>query len=276
MAEQAAIQFFSSIRTAVDSREKAVLKNLRTDRATKTQDLDKQLEKLEKTVDAYTVTLDMINKCMENLHGNQLLAMIPTLRESLYKHDAKYPLLELHPCAEDRMGFEHDRRIAIALRQGISQLGYLAQSEADFQCVPDRKKRKEKSKAKQKSATNDHSIHFTLAAVVGGRLQEVTSATPTDVVVVEIRKGPEHEFLENGISGPVIGRVALTMKVKDAKYLTYESEHFFESLSQHVEPERRQQQSSSTSDDEDDIPTVRFTKTMRVISRRERGQGAQS
>lgn len=261
-----------------------MVQNLRIDRATKTQDLDQQLEMLEKTVDAYAVALDMMNKCVEHLHGNQLLAMVPTLRECLNKHDAKYPLLGLHPCAEDRVEFEHDRRIAIALRQGISRLGYLAQSEADFQCVPDRKKRRETSKAQQKSTPHDHSIHFTLAAVIGGRPQEVTSATPTDVVVVEIRKGPEHEFLENGISGPVIGRVALTMKIKDAKHLTYESEHFFESLSQQAAPERQQQhrrqqqqpQSSSTSGDEDDIPTVRFTKTLRVIGRRERGQGALS
>lgn len=217
---------------------------------------------------------------MENLRGNQLLAMTPALLQCLNKHDAKFPLLELHPCAEDRVEFEHDRRVATALRQGISQLGYLAQSEADFRGVPDRKKRREKSKALQKSA-NDHNIHFTLAAVVGGRPQEVTSATPTDVVVVEIRKGPEHEFLENGIAGPVIGRVALTMKLRDAKHLTYESEHFFESLSQQAAPERQQQrrrqqlQPSSQSDDEDDIPTVRFTKTLRVIGRRERWQASQ-
>lgn len=259
-----------------------VLQNLRTDRAIKTQDLDNQLEKLEKTVDAYGIALEMMNKCLENLRGNQLLAMTPPLREGLNKHDAKFPLLELHPCAEDRVEFEHDRRIATALRQGISKLGYLAQSEADFRGVPDRKKRREKSTALQKPTPNDHNVHFTLAAVVGRRPQEVTSATPTDVVVVEVRKGPEQEFLENGIAGPVIGRVALTMKLRDAKHMTYESEHFFESLSQQAAPERQQQQRrrqhrqpSSQSDDADDVPTVRFTKTLRVIGRRERGQASQ-
>lgn len=261
-----------------------ILQNLRTDRAIKTEDLNKQLEKLERTVNTYTVTLEMMNKCMENLRGNQLLAMIPTLREGLNKHDARFPLLEFHPCAEDRVEFEHDRRVATALRQGISQLGYLVQSEADYRNVPDRKKRRDKSKTLKKSTPKDHDVHFTLAAVVGGRPRDVTSATPTDVVVVEVRKGPESEFLENGIAGPVIGRVALTMKLRDAKHLTYESEHFFESLSQQAAPERQQQrlrqqqqpQTSPYSDDEDDIPTVRFTKTLRVFGRRERGQGSQS
>lgn len=247
------------------------------------QDLDAQLEKLEKTVNAYAVTLEILNKCMDNLHGNQLLAMVLALRECLNKHDANFPSLKLQPCAEDRVEFEHDRRVAIALRQGISQVGYLAQTEADFRCVPDRKQRKEQSKALPKSTPHDHSIHFTLAAVVGGHPQELTSATPTDMVVVEIRHGPEQEFLENGIAGPVIGRVALAMKLKDAKHLTYESEHFFESLSQQAAPERQQQrrrqqqlQSLQYSDDEGDIPTVRFSKTLRVIGRREKGQGSQS
>lgn len=241
-----------------------ILQTLRTDRASKTQALDAQLEKLEKTVNAYSVTLEMVDSCMENLHGDQLLAMVPALRDCLNKHDAQFPSLELQPCAEDRVEFEHDRRIAIALRQGISQVGYLAQTEEDFRCVPNRHQRKRQPKAAPKSAASDHNIHFTLAAVVGGRSQEVTSATPTDVVVVEIRRGPEHEFLEHGISGPVIGRVALTMKLTDAKHLTYESEHFFESLSQQAAPERQQLH------DEDGVPTVRFTKTLRVTGRRER------
>lgn len=255
--------------------------NLRTDRASKTQDLDAQLEKLEKTVDAYAVTLEMLNKCIDNLHDNQLLAMVPTLRECLNKHDTKFASLELHPCAEDRVEFEYDRRTAIALRQGISQLGFLAQTEADFRRVPDRKQRNNQTNVLQKSTPNDHNIHFTLAAVVGGRPQEVASATPTDVVVVEIRQGPEHEFLESGIAGPVIGKVALTMKLKDAKHLTYESEHFFESVSQQAAPERQQQRQrkqqpkSSPNSEEGVIPTVRFTKTLRVIGRRGKGQGSQ-
>lgn len=250
-----------------------MLQNLRAERAKKTQDLDAQLEKLEKAVNAYTVILEMVDKCMENLHGNQLLAMVPVLRESISKHEANFPSIELHPCAKDRVEFEHDRRITSALRQGISQLGYLAHTEADFRRVPDNKQRKERSKGLQKSTPNDHNIHFTLAAAVGARPREATSATPTDVVVVEIRKGSEHEFLENGIAGPVIGKVALTVKLKDAKHLTYESEHFFESLSQQAAPERQQKlHSSPYSDGGDDIPTVRFTKTLRVLGRRERGQ----
>lgn len=267
-----------------------LLQNLRADRASKIQDLNTQLDKLNRTVNAYGVALETTDKSLKYLHGNQLLAMEPTLRECLDKHEANFVSQPLEPCVDDRVEFEHDRDIAVALRLGISQVGYLAQTEADFRNAPDRTQKREKSKAPEqevhKSSTpNDHNIHFTLAAVVGARPQEWTLAAPTDVVVVEIRNGSEHEFLKNGKAGPVIGRVALHTKLKGAKHLKYESEHFFESLSQQVAPKRqqrkqqqreRQRELSACYDIDDDIPTVRFTKTLRVSGQRVRGEGSQS
>lgn len=243
---------------------------MRTDRARKTQDLDAQLEKLERTVNAYTAALELTDQCVEKLQGNQLLAMLPALRECLDKHDASFPLLEVQPCVGDRMEFEHDRRIASALRHAISQLGYVVETDADSRHVPVRKQKKDKSKAPE--LTKPHNVHFTLAAVVGGRPQDETAATPTDIVVVEIRKGPEQEFLENGIPGPLIGRVALHTKLKGVKHLAYESEHFFESLTQQASPKQQQQlrkQQQQQGQDEDEIPTVRFTKTLRILGRRD-------
>ena len=231
-------------------------------------------------MNAYTTALEMTDTCVEKLRGNQLLAMLPALRECIKKHDASFPLLELQPCVEDRVEFEHDRRVAGALRQAISQIGYVIESDADFRHVPDRARKNDKSKAPELSTPNDHNIHFTLAATVGARPKDATAATPTDVVVVEVRKGPEHEFLENGIAGPLIGRVALHTKLKGVKHLAYESEHFFESLTQQAAPEhhqtrkqpRQQSQKSSTSScNDDEVPTVRFTKTLHVLGRSERG-----
>lgn len=257
--------------------------NLRADRASKIQDLNKQLNELNETVNAYAGALETTDTSLKYLHGNQLLAMEPTLRACLDKHEANFLSLEREPCVEDRVEFEHDRDVAVALRLGISQVGYLAQTEAEFRNAPDRKQKRETSKAPAQevhtsSTPKDRKIHFTLAAIVGARPQEFTSATATDVVVVEIRNGSEHDFLKNGKPGLVIGRVALHTKFRGAKHLTYESEHFFESLSQQAAPKRQQrvQQQRRKQDQEfsscyginDDIPTVRFTKTLRVSGRR--------
>lgn len=260
--------------------------NLQADRVSKIQDLNKQLNELNKTVNAYAVALETTDTSLKNLHGNQLLAMEPTLRECLDKYTANFRSQELEPCVEDRVEFEHDRDIAIALRRGISQVGYLAQTAADFRNAPDQKQKREMSKASghevhTSSTPNTHQIHFTLAAIVGARPQEMTLAIPTDMVVVEIRNGSEHDFLKSGETGPVIGRVALHTKVKVAKHLKYESKHFFESLSQEAAAPQRQQKrkqqergkqrqgSSSCYDIDDDIPTVRFTKTLHVSGRRQ-------
>ncbi len=245
-----------------------ISQKMRTDRASRTQDLDAQLEKLERTVNAYTTALELTDQCVEKLQGNQLLAMLPALRECLDKHDASFPSLEVQPCVGDRMEFEHDRRMATALRLAISQIGYVVETDADFRHVPVRRQKKDNSLAPE--LATPHDVHFTLAAVVGGRPQDETVATPTDVVVVEIRKGPEQEFLENGIPGELIGRVALNTELKGAKHLAYESEHFFESLTQKASPKQQQRRNrqQQQGQDEDEIPAVRFTKTVRILGRR--------
>lgn len=266
--------------------------NLQADRASKLQDLNKQLNELTETIKAYAAALDTTNESLKYLHGNQLLAMEPTLRECLDKHEANFLSEQLEPCSGDRVEFEYDRDIAIALRLGISQVGYLAQTKADFGSTSDRTHKRGKPRAPEQEVhtswtSNGHDIHFTLAAIVGARPQEeLTLATPTDVVVVEIRNGSELEFLKNGKPGPVIGRVALHTKLKGARHLKYESEHFFESLSQQAAPKwqqrkqlqegKQQQELSSCHEIDDGIPTVRFTKTLRVSGRRQRVEGSQS
>ncbi|CAM9648078.1 unnamed protein product [Ectocarpus sp. 8 AP-2014] len=280
LAESATVQAFSAIRAAVDSREKEILKNLRADRAQKKQDLNAQLAKLGQVMRAYEAALDSTNTSLERLHGDQFLAMEPTIRECLDAREAEFPSLELTPCVEDRVEFEHDRSIANALRQGISRLGCMVNA------VRPRKK-KDKSTAPEQdlhasSTPSEHNIHFSLAAIVGARPQEATLASPTDKVIVEIRSGSEHDFLKNGTTGPVIGRVALHTKFKGAKHLAYETEHFFESLSQQATPtrqsrkqqhqaEKKRQKQPTPSRDDDCVPAVRFTKVLRVFGRRGEG-----
>ncbi|CAM9094913.1 unnamed protein product, partial [Ectocarpus fasciculatus] len=277
MAENATVQAFSAIREAVDSREKEILKNLRADRAQKTQGLNAQLAKLGQVMTAYETALDTTNTSLERLHGDQFLAMEPTLRECLDAYEAEFPSLELTPCVEDRVEFEHDRSIANALRQGISRLGCVVNAVR-----PKRKKGKSTAPEQElhaSSTPSEHSIHFSLAAIVGARPQEATLANPTDTVIVEIRSGSEHDFLKSGITGPVIGRVALHTKFKGAKHLAYETEHFFESLSQQATParqsrkqqqqaEKERQQYQALSRDADCVPAIRFTKVLRVFGRR--------
>lgn len=228
---------------------------------------------------AYDTALDTTNTSLERLHGDQFLAMEPALRECLDAYEAEFPSLELTPCVEDRVEFEHDRSIANALRQGISRLGCVVNAVR-----PKRKKGKSTAPEQElhaSSTPSEHSIHFSLAAIVGARPQEATFADPTDTVIVEIRSGSEHDFLKSGVTGPVIGRVALHTKFKGAKHLAYETEHFFESLSQQATParqsrkqqqqqqaEKERQKYQALSRDADSVPAVRFTKVLRVFGRR--------
>ncbi|CAM9465631.1 unnamed protein product, partial [Scytosiphon promiscuus] len=277
MAEMAATQTFSAIRAAVDERERDILKNLRADRAQKNQDLKAQRDRLDQTLSAYTTALKTTDTSLEYLHGNQLLAMKPCLRECLDAHEARFPSLELKPCVEDHVEFEHDRHVAKSVRLMISRLGYLQHSPGSGLRAEGEVPHSPENEVHASSAGN-HEIHFTLAAVVGVRPPEVTFASPSDTVVVEIRNGSESDFLNNGTPGPVIGRVVLHTKFRGARNLTYESEHFFESLSQMGTPKRQQQGeekrglSATSRDNGDDlpaaIPAVRFTKTLRVLGRR--------
>ncbi|CAM9507129.1 unnamed protein product, partial [Hapterophycus canaliculatus] len=273
MAERAATQAFQAIRAAVDERERDVLQNLRADRAQKSQDLKAQLEKLDQTVSAYKVALKMTDTSLEYLHGNQLLAMKSVLRECLDANEAGFSSLELEPCVQDHVEFEHDVHIAKSVGLMMSRLGYLRNSPGSGLRAKEVPHSPEKEV--HASAAGNHNIHFTLAAVVGVRPPEATFASPTDTVVVEIRDGSESDFLESGKAGPVIGRVVLHTKFRGAKNLTYESEHFFESLSQpkRLEGEEEKQDVSTASSNTGDglttaIPAVRFTKTLRVLSRR--------
>lgn len=229
---------------------------------------------------AYEAALGTTNTSLERLHGDQFLAMEPIIRECLDAHEAEFPSLELAPCVEDRVEFEHDRSIANALRQGISRLGCVVNA------VRPRKK-KDKSTAPEKelnasSTPSEHDIHFSLAAIVGARPLEATFTSPTDTVIVEIRSGSEHDFLKSGTAGPVIGRVALHTKFKGAKHMAYETEHFFESLSQQPTParqsrkqqqqaEKERQKQPTPSRNGDCVPAVRFTKVLRVFGRRGEG-----
>ena len=195
--------------------------------------------------------------CLEKLRGDQLLAMEPDLRKCMDKHEADFQSLTLDPCVDDHVEFAHDRDVANALRLGISKFGCLTSINAGLQHAPDKKEQPPEEVVT--SATRD--VHFTLAAVAGPSKKKA-NAIPSDIVVVEMRSGSEQEFLKNGIEGPVIGRVVLHTRLQGSKYLTYESEHFFESLSHQVLSDKQRPFS-------DGIPTVRVTKTCRVSGRNE-------
>lgn len=233
--------------------------NLRGARASKTQELNAQLERLEHVVSAYTSALALTGDCLDRLKGDQLLAMEPDLRKFFETNEADFSTLTCDPCVDDRVEFAYDRDVANALRLGISKVGCLASISTEFQDAQDKTKNAPEEGVHQ--ATRD--IHFTLAAIVGASPENV-AATPSDTVVVEIRNGSEKEFLRTGIEGAVIGRVVLHTKIQGVKYLTYESENFFESLSQRVLSERQKAPS-------DRIPTVRFTKNLRISGRRAQG-----
>lgn len=257
------------------------VQNLRADRAQKSRDLSAQRDRLDQTVSAYMVAQKTTETTLEYLHGNQLLAMKPALRECLDGHEAGFASLELEPCVEDHVKFEHDGRVAKSVRLMISRLGCLQHdpgSELRAKEVPH-----SPEKEVHASSAGNRDIHFTLAAVVGARPPELTFASPTDTVVVEIRNGSEHDFLTSGTAGPVIGRVVLHTKFRGAKNLRYESEHFFESLSQmatlegHTSEEEEKREVSRPSKDNSNafstaIPAVRFTKTLRVLGRRVEGK----
>lgn len=195
--------------------------------------------------------------CLDKLRGDQLLAMEPDLRKCMDKHEENFKSLTLDPCVDDHVEFTHDRDIANALRLGISKHGCLTSINAGLQNAPDKNEQPPEEVAS--SATRN--IHFTLAAVAGPSTRKA-NAVPSDIVVVEMRSGSEQDFLKNGIEGPVVGRVVLHTRLQGTKYLTYESEHFFESLSHQVLSDEHKSFS-------DGIPTVRLTKTFRVSGRNE-------
>lgn len=230
---------------------------MRGARVSKTQDLNAQLAALEQLARAYTAAMETTGVCLEKLRGDQLLAMEPDLRKCMDKHEADFQSLALDPCVDDHVEFAHDRDVANALRLGISKYGCLTSINAGLHTAPDKKEQPPEEVVK--SATRD--VHFTLAAFVGPNKKKA-NATASDVVVVEMRSGSEQDFLKNGIEGPVIGRVVLHTRLQGTKYLTYESEHFFESLSHQVLTDKQQSFS-------DGVPTVRFTKTFRVSGRNE-------
>ena len=230
---------------------------MRGARAGKTQDLNAQLAALEKLARAYTVAMETTGVCLEKLRSDQLLAMEPDLRKCMDNHEANFQSLKLDPCVDDHVEFAHDRNVANALRMGISKHGCLTSINAGLQNAPEKKEQPPEEVAC--SATRD--VHFTLAAVAGPSTKKA-NAIPSDIVVVEMRSGSEQNFLKDGIEGPVIGRVVLHTRLQGIKYLTYESEDFFESLSHQVLSD--EQQSFS-----DGIPTVRLTKTFRVSGRNE-------
>lgn len=184
--------------------------------------------------------------------------MEPDLRLCLDKHEAEFSSISLHPCVDNRIEFAYDRDVANAIRFGISKVGCITSNDEDFQKARFLDEKKEVPEEGAPPANRE--VHFTLAAVVGFDSQEVTFATPSDSVVVEMREGSEQDFFTRGIEGPIVGRVVLQTKLKGAKHLTFETEHFFESISNRV---LTHQQKSSA----DCIPAVRFTKTLRVSGR---------
>lgn len=190
--------------------------------------------------------------CLKKLKGDQLLAMEPDLRKCMDKHEADFQSLTLDPCVDDHVEFAHDRDVGNALRLGISKYGCLTSVVAGL-----RDKKEQPPEEVVSSATRD--VHFTLAAVAGPSKKKAT-ANPSDIVVVEMRSGSEQDFFKNGIEGPLVGRVVLHTRLQGIKYLTYESEHFLESLSHRVLSDKPQSFS-------DGVPTVRFTKTLRVSGR---------
>lgn len=208
---------------------------------------------------SYTVALDTAGECLDKLEGDQLLAMEPDLRCCLEKHEGNFPSLILEPCVNDCVEFAYNQNIANALRVGISKIGYIAPVDTDSRVTPG-------NRTTAVAVKNAHfvprNVHFTLTTLLGKIPNHVAFETPLDTVVVEVRNGSEQEFLRTGIEGPVVGRVVLHTKFKGAKYLRYESEHFFESLSQRTVTIPRVPPGDSG------VPTVRFTKTLRVTSRR--------
>lgn len=232
--------------------------NLRGARASKTQELNSQLAALNKTVRCYTAALEATRECLDRLQGDQLLAMEPTLRNCLDTHEAHFPSLVLEPCVDNRVEFAHDRDIVNSLRMAISKVGCIASTATGLQNAPD----KDQSPEESGGHPPKRDVHFTLAAIVGTGPQDVAFTTPSDTVVVEMRSGSEQDFLATGAEGPVIGRVILHTKLRGAKHLAYESEQFFESLSRPVLDNRQEHVFAG-----DNIPTVRFTKTLRVSGR---------
>lgn len=233
-----------------------ISQNLRGVRASKAQELNAHLEILGQAMRSYTAALKTTGECLDNLEGDQLLAMEPDLRSCLEKHEGDFPSLKLEPYVDDRVEFAYDRDVAYALRLGISKIGYLAPIDTDAQDAPD--------KRVKVAHLVPRDVHFTLAAIMGRkRPDDVAFETPSDTVVVEMRNGSEQNFLKTGVEGPVVGRVILRTQLKGANFLAYESENFFESLSQRNATALRKEPPCDNG-----IPTVRFTKTLRVTGRR--------
>lgn len=282
----------------------------------KTQDLTGQLRALDEAVQKYSSALETADHCLASLQGDQLMAMNKDLLTCLEKHEAEFASLPLESCVHDGVEFAHDKQIASAITKGISKLGCVASATNDFEGDRDvdedttskNSKRKTKlsspspGKNERNSGTSKRNgtpqrstdkrcgssavprVHFTLAANVGGvgihqNKMNASFCTPKgDVVVVEVRQGAEEEFLRTGIEGPVMGRVVLETKLEGAKYLKYEAEHLFESLSPRVllsDAEGSGGSSKTASGGRGTqqpsvsyTPGVRFTKRLRVAGRR--------
>lgn len=209
------------------------------------------------------------------------MSMEPALRWCLEKHEAEFASLPLEPCADNRLEFAYDKDVAAAIRAGISKLGGMASAETDFKEKDGfgHSKRSKQKITSQGVQSTLPEVHFTLAARVGGaggskRVGVGFSSSKSDTVVVEMRHGSEEEFLTTGAEGAVIGRVVLETKLEGAKYLQYESEQFFESLSRRAWSTSDRQDSGTASRGDnstllpvDPIPAVRFTKRLRVAGR---------
>lgn len=195
----------------------------------------------------------MTGECLDALGGEQLLAMERDLSKCLDKHDADFASLALEPCVDGSVEFAYDRSIFKALVAGISKVGCLPSNDVDrgddlYEV---------QTAAEEDSNPAHRDVHFTLSAVTEDT-KGVNSVTSDETVVVEVRNGSEQDFLERGIEGPMVGRVILHTKLKGAKHFAYDAEHFLESLSQRMLSEYEQPKPDNS------IPTIRFSKTLRV------------
>ncbi|CAM9615753.1 unnamed protein product [Choristocarpus tenellus] len=249
--ERMVLRTFSNLRQAIDLREKTLVKALKRIEEVKVRALSRQIKALEKVVAAYDTALDTAGLCLDQLHCDEFMATGPCIEQRMDALQQQAQSLQLEPCVDDHISFSCDKGILDCARHQISKLGSVNSISAVKEAG---------SKVQEQEQVEGTKLHFNLEASVGVHPRHVGFAVPTDKVVVEVRGGSEAEVLSGGKEGPLIGRVILVTQLEGAGQTSFQSEQLFESLSQ----ASNMGSSSSASNVSTSIPTVRFTKVLRV------------